>query len=235
MALRRAMKLTIVAIIAASLVALYFTPLRDHLTRDGIRQALSGIRDLWYGPAAFVAVFAAGCVVGIPATLFVLAAGVIWGWKLGAIYALTGALLGAAISYHLGAFLGEGVLRRFGRAGLAAERRVASASFRSFLILRLLPIFPFPVLNYGAGVARLPFRRFIAVTAISTAVGAFVFAYSADAIFNGTLSEKEAVMRLVFAAGLLIAFVLLSALLKRKVRDIEVSGEVGGEAGAETP
>ncbi|HET7712877.1 MAG TPA: VTT domain-containing protein [Thermoanaerobaculia bacterium] len=224
MALRRAMKAVIILIIAAAFLGLYFTPIRDHLTRDGIRVALSGVRDLWYGPLVFITAFAAGCVVGIPATLFVLAAGVIWGWKVGALYAIVGGLLGAAISYYIGAFLGEGVLRRFGRMGLAVERQVASASFRSFLILRLLPIFPFPVLNYGAGVARLPFRRFIAATSLSASVGALVFAYSADAIFNGTLTEKDAVIRLVTAAGLLVGIVLLPLLLQ-KMRPVPLDPE----------
>ncbi|HXG58598.1 MAG TPA: VTT domain-containing protein [Thermoanaerobaculia bacterium] len=219
MTLRTFLKIAVVAAIAAAVAAVWFSPLKDHLTRDGIRSAVENVRGVWYGPAVLSAVYAVGVALGLPATLFILVAGVIWGWAVGGVFAMIGGLGGAAGSYCIGRFVGEGMLGRLGRTGRAVEKRLESASFRSFLLLRLVPFVPFPVLNYAAGVARIRFRHFIAATAISLAPGTFVFAYSADALVNGTLSEGEAVQRVLIAAGLVFLIVLIPGLLKKFFAD----------------
>lgn len=213
---RTLLKLAIVAAVAAGAGLLYFSPLRDHLTRDEIRRGIESVRDVWYGPAVLAAVYAFGVLFGLPATLFILAAGVIWGWDVGGGFAMLGGLMGATLSYAIGWFVGEGVLERFGRVGKVVEQRVANASFKSFLLLRLLPIFPFAVLNYAAGVARFRYRRFIGATAIALLPGTFVFAYSADALFNGTLTEGEALKRVLIVAVLVAVVVIVPSLLKKR-------------------
>jgi uncharacterized membrane protein YdjX (TVP38/TMEM64 family) len=215
---RKAVKIAIALVVACGIAALYFSPLRSYLTRDEIRNVAERVRGVWYAPILLIASYAVGCVFAIPASLFILAAGVIWGWKLGGLYAMIGGVLGATASFLVGRFLGEGVLTKFGRLGRAVEKQVEHAGFKSLLILRLIPLFPFAVLNYGAGVARLKILDFVFATALGLAPSNFVFAYSADAIFNGTMTEGDALKRLAIIAVLLIAVILVPTLLKRRFR-----------------
>lgn len=92
---RNAIKLAVLAFLVAGVAALYFSPARTYLTKEHLRDLIAWLRGLWYGPIVLIALYAAGCVLAIPASVFVIAAGVIWGWKLGAVYAIAGGMLGA--------------------------------------------------------------------------------------------------------------------------------------------
>jgi phospholipase D1/2 len=213
---RRSLKITIFLVLVAGVVALYFTPLRQYLTRENIYATVNHLRGLWYGPLVLIAGYAAGCVFAIPASIFILAAGVIWGWKLGLVYAMCGAMLGSSAAYFAGLFLGEGLLERFGRAGAMVSRQASRNGFVSILIARLIPGPPFAVWNYASGIARLNFGEYFLGTLIGTLPSHFVFAYCADALFNGTMTEGDAVKRLAVVAALLISLTLLTMLLKRR-------------------
>jgi uncharacterized membrane protein YdjX (TVP38/TMEM64 family) len=214
---RRVAKGLIALILVAAVAAVYFAPLRDHLNREEIRAFVSQLRGVWYGPVAFILIFAVGCVFALPATIFVLAAGVIWGWAFGGTYSILGGILGAVASFYVGRFIGEGVLHRFGRLGEMVGKQVDHAGFKSLLLLRFVPGIPFPVLNYGAGVCGVRARDFVGATLLGMAPSIYVFSYCADALFNGTMSEGEAVRRLVIVAVLMIAIVLIPGLVKRRM------------------
>ena len=207
--------------LAAVFIAIWLSPLREHLTRENIRNAVDQIRAVWWAPIAYVLLYAAGCVVALPASIFVIAAGFIWGWLLGGAYAMLGGTLGAVVSYFAARFLGEGLLDRFGRAGALVRRQVDHAGFTSLLILRNIPGVPFAAVNYAAGVARVPFRDYFFATLIGIAPSKFVFTYCADALFNGSMSEGDAFRRLAVVCALVIAMILLPKLVRRFSRKIE--------------
>jgi phospholipase D1/2 len=213
--IRNAMKVAIVVVIAAVVALLYFTPARQYLTKQHIAEGVALMRGLWYGPIVIVLAYAVGCVFAVPASVFIIIAGVVWGWKLGGVYAITGGMLGAVISYYVGRFLGEGLLQKFGRAGRVVERQVASAGLKTMLIVRLIPGPPFAVWNYGAGVAGVRFSDYFLGTLLGTAPAHFIFAYSADALFNGTMTQGDALKRLIIVALLMLVLVLMPGLVKR--------------------
>lgn len=215
---RPAARIGLVLLIGAAIVVIYLSPLRNHMNREDIRAGVSQLRGLWYGPLVFMALYAIACVFAIPASLFVLAAGLIWGWVLGGTWAMIGGLVGAIASFLAGRFMGEGLLARFGRLGQAVEKRVEHAGFKSLLVLRFIPGIPFALLNYGAGVAGVSLLDFTLATLLGMAPSVYVFAYCADSLFNGTMSEGDAIKRLAIVAVLMISLVLLSTLLKRRVR-----------------
>jgi uncharacterized membrane protein YdjX (TVP38/TMEM64 family) len=228
---RTLIKIALLVIIVGGLSALYFSPLRAHLSREHIRGTIGQLRDLWYGPIVLIGLYAVGCVFAVPASLFILASGVIWGWKLGGLYTMVGGVLGATATFLVGRFLGEGVLRRFGRLGRVVEKQVDHAGFKSLLVLRLIPIFPFAVLNYGAGVAGVRLADFVFATALGLAPSNFVFAYSADSLFNGTMTEGDALKRLAIVVVLILAVVFVPMLIKKRMK--RESREVGPAPGPE--
>ncbi len=212
---RKAIKIALVVFIGAVVVALYFTPLRQYLTREHIHSAVATMRSLWYAPIILIVAYAVGCVFAVPASIFAVAAGVIFGWKLGTVYAMTGAMLGATASYFVGRFVGEGLLDRFGKTGARLAEQAKSFGFLSILIVRLIPGPPFALWNYAAGVARVPVRDYVLATLLGTLPAHIIFTYSADAIFNGSMTEGAAMKRLFIVAGLLLAMVIVPLLLKR--------------------
>jgi uncharacterized membrane protein YdjX (TVP38/TMEM64 family) len=220
---RTVVKIALALVLIAAVAAIYASPLRANLSRENVRGAVEHLRGLWYGPLVFIAAYAVGCVFAIPASVFVLSAGVIWGWLLGAAYSMVGGLLGATASFYLARFIGEGLLDRFGRVGRMVAKQVDHAGFKSLLVLRFVPGIPFAVLNYGAGVAAVRTQDFLLATIIGMAPSKFVFAYCADALFNGTMSEGDALKRMLIVGGLMIALAFLPNLVKRLARGREAA------------
>ena len=214
---RNGLKLATLAVLAAGAVALYFSPLRAYLTKAHLKDFIGWLRGLWYGPFVLVGLYAVGCVFAVPASVFVLAAGVIWGWKLGAAYSIAGGFLGAMASYFVGRFLGEGLLDKFGSPGRAVRRQVESAGFTSMLIVRLIPGPPFALWNYAAGVARMRFRDYALATFIGMIPSHMVFTYCADSLINGTMTQGDALKRLAIVCALLLALIAIPLFIKKRM------------------
>jgi uncharacterized membrane protein YdjX (TVP38/TMEM64 family) len=214
---RSAIKLATLAVLAGGVVALYFSPFRSYLTKAHINDLIAWLRGLWYGPIVLIVLYAAGCVFAIPASVFVIAAGVIWGWKLGAVYAIAGGMLGAIASYFVGGFLGEGLLEKFGGAGRAVKKQVESAGFTSMLVVRLIPGPPFAVWNYAAGIARMRFRDYFWATLLGVIPSHMVFTYCADSLINGTMTQGDAIRRLAIVCGLLLALMAIPLFIKKRM------------------
>jgi uncharacterized membrane protein YdjX (TVP38/TMEM64 family) len=215
MSRRNVLRVVAAVALVAAFLAVWFSPLRDHLTRENIRAAVDQIRSVWYAPIIYVLIYATGCVVAFPASLFVIAAGFIWGWALGGTYAMLGGTVGAVVSYFVGRFIGEGLLERFGRIGRVVAKQVDHATFGSLIAMRNIPGVPFAVLNYGAGVMGVPFRTYFLATIVGIAPSKFVMTYCSDALFNGSMTEGDAFRRLLVVCGLVMAVVLVPMALKR--------------------
>ena len=205
------------AVLAGGAVALYFSPLRAYLTRAHIHDLIEWLRGLWYGPLVLIGLYAVGCVFALPASIFVIAAGVIWGWKLGAVYAIIGGFIGALAAYFVGRFLGEGLLDKFGSVGRAVRRQVETAGFTSMLIVRLIPGPPFAVWNYAAGIARMRFRDYALATLIGIIPSHIVFTYCADSLVNGTMTEGDALKRLAIVCALLLALIMIPLFIRKRM------------------
>ena len=215
MSRRMAFRIIVFVLLAAAVVGIYLSPAREQLTRENVREFVAHLRGMWYGPLVFIGAFLLACVFALPASVFVIAAGFIWGWLLGGVYSIIGGVLGAIASFYVGRFVGGGILERFGRIGRAVAKQVDHATFRTLVALRFIPGIPFAVLNYGAGVAGVRIRDFVASTLVGVVPPMFVFAYCADALFNGSMTEGDAAVRLGIVCVLMLAITLLPLAVKR--------------------
>lgn len=221
------LKFGILVLLGAAIAAVMFSPLRDHMTVADVRAAVAAMQGLWYGPALFVLAFALGSILFVPASVFILPAGLVWGWVLGFIYSMIGATLGALGTFAIAKYLGGGFLARFGQRGEQIARKLDHAGFKTLLILRLIPLWPFPVYNYAAGLANVRYRDFISSTLVGLCPALLVMNYSADALFNGTLTGADALERLLLVAALVAALILIPSIFrKRAARSLHLEEEL---------
>ncbi len=200
----------------ACTVGFVLSPARQWLTFENVTAWIHGIAALWYAPVIFVALFAVCSVLFVPASVFVLAAGILWGWVIGTVYSFLGLVSGAVASYYVSRYLGRDLFAKFGTRAQKIEHFLESAGFRALLILRLTPIFPFALLNYASGVAGVKPRDYIAATALGVIPSALVFNYLADSIAHGLISKEQAAGRFFVVALLVLAGVVIPMLLKKR-------------------
>jgi uncharacterized membrane protein YdjX (TVP38/TMEM64 family) len=230
----------LVAALAAGVLLFHVLGLGRHLTLASLRanrELLVG----WYEarPAAAVALFLAAYVaqtaLSLPgAALLSLAAGAVFGVAAGTVYAVLGATLGAAAAFLAGRhLLRDAVLSRFGEALAPVNRELEERGLPYLLFLRLVPVFPFFLVNLAAAVTKIPFRTFLLGTFVGILPGGFVYVNAGANLASVRSLSDVASPRVLCAFALLGLFALAPALLaRRKGRKARRPG--GGDNG-ETP
>ena len=115
------------------------------------------IRSYPAAPLAFIAAHIAASLVFVPRTLLAVAAGLLFGAGWGIVWGALGSVAGAAAGFLLARYLGSG-LARLQRAthATALLERVERGGWRAVALLRLIPIIPHSLANFGLGLTRLP-------------------------------------------------------------------------------
>jgi len=132
------------------------------------------------GPLVFIGGYAAATLAFVPGSVLTLAGGAIFGLLKGSLYALTGATLGATLSFLLARYAArEAVERRLeGNPRFQAiDHAVAQQGVKIVLLLRLSPIFPFNLLNYALGLTKVPLKSYF-FASIGMLPGTVLYTYS---------------------------------------------------------
>ncbi|MDJ0349929.1 TVP38/TMEM64 family protein [Cryobacterium sp. PH29-G1] len=135
-------------------------------TVDQIRAAAGNAGAL--GVIAFVLGYGALTLTPVPKNVLSIAAGLTWGFGFGALLVYLGALLGATLAFVIGRFLGREAVERFTGARVArVDELLRQQGLATVIGARLIPVLPFTVINYTAGLTAV--RRFD--YALGTALG----------------------------------------------------------------
>lgn len=124
-------------------------------------------------PVAFVGVHVLATVTPFPRTAFSLAAGILFGPALGLALALLATTLSAVLALLLVRRVGrEAVVRRVHhRALLAVDAHLRRRGWPAVVSLRLVPVVPFWLINYGAGISAVRWAPFAAATLVGAVPG----------------------------------------------------------------
>lgn len=147
--------------------------------------------------AGFVAIYVAAVALSLPGAVFLtVAGGLLFGWWVGATAAAFGATIGATLIFLAArSAFGEALVRRAGaRAARIAEGFRADA-FSYLLFLRLVPVFPFWLVNLVPAIAGVKLSTFVAATAIGILPGAFVFALVGRGLESVIVAQQAAYER----------------------------------------
>ncbi|MEM8902728.1 MAG: TVP38/TMEM64 family protein [Actinomycetota bacterium] len=130
---------------------------------------------LW-APILFVVLYALLTVALAPGSIGSAAAGLIFGGVAGTLLTIVGATIGATASFVLGRALGrDTVVSLFGTGLDRLDRFVGDRPFRSVVAIRLLPVLPFGLVNYGASFTNLPLRSYVAGTTVGIVPGSALY------------------------------------------------------------
>ncbi|MFV2104477.1 TVP38/TMEM64 family protein [Micromonospora sp. LOL_024] len=198
---------------AATLLATQGTPDVDTL-RD--RVAATGV----WAPLLFTAGYAVGTVLLVPGVLLTTAAGALFGVVGGSVVVLVGATLGAVASFLLGRLLGRPAVERL--VGGRLQRLDGFLTRRGLVAvigLRLVPLVPFALLNYGSGVTAVRLRDYTIGSAIGMTPG--IVAYTA---VGGSLADPTSPQFLAAVAGL-ATLTIAGAVAARRARRREKLAE----------
>ncbi len=132
------------------------------------------------GYAGFILVYAAACILFLPASILTLGAGAAFGLWRGFALVWLGAVVGACLSFLIGRHWLRGWVQRrmAGMASFAAiDAAVAEQSWKVVVLTRLSPLLPFGLLNYAYGLTKIGFWEYSLATALGIIPGTLLFVY----------------------------------------------------------
>ena len=179
-------------------------------------------------PLIFMAVYAVAPTLFLPSIPITVAAGFFWGPLWGVVFAMAGATLGSCLPFFLARYLFQDAVR----SKVPPERwewlqeRVARHGWKAVAFTRLVPIFPFNLLNYIFGLTPIPFAHYLVSTFVFMLPGCIAFVAFGSSLGEWLLhgSLRGALIGIAIAA---LAFSLPWVLRRffRKIGD-DKSGEM---------
>lgn len=134
-------------------------------------------------PVVFVAVCALGTAVFFPKPVLATAAGLLFGVVWGSVLAIAGFTAGAMIAFGIARGLGRNAVKGWlGKRLHTLEEVFARRGVEATLVVRLLPVLPFTLANYGAGVTSVRARDFALGTALGLVPSTVLAAVLGDAL-----------------------------------------------------
>jgi pyruvate/2-oxoglutarate dehydrogenase complex dihydrolipoamide dehydrogenase (E3) component/uncharacterized membrane protein YdjX (TVP38/TMEM64 family) len=194
-----------------------------------------------WGPLVFLLIYIVAVVAALPGAAITIAAGALFGSVLGVILVNIGATIGASLAFLIGRYFArEAVVNWLSKSDKfqKLDRLTEEHGDIMVALTRLVPIFPFNLLNYGFGLTKVPFWTYVFYTWLCTLPGTILYVVGADAV-SKALMEGRIPWPLVgafLAALVFLTFLVRSARRKLQMKEMKAGGGVSaGEEAVALP
>lgn len=215
-------KISIAVGIALALGAFFYFDLGRFLSLAALKENRDGLlafTEANFSAAVGIFILAYAIVTGLSlpgAVILTLAGGFLFGAVGATLCVNVGATTGATLAFLTARYLlRDTVEHKFGKWLGPFQEGFAKNGFSYLLTLRLIPLFPFFVVNLVSGLTRVNLGTYVAATAIGIIPGSFVYAYAGRQL--GTINSlKEIASPNVIMAFVLLGFLALVPVVYKK-------------------
>ena len=179
----------LILIVAAGIVAARWLGAGQQIA--ALRNWIEGLGSL--GPAVYIAIYAAGVVAAVPGSLLSVGAAALFGSAVGIAVVSIGATLGASLAFLVARYLArEAIVARFSHKELfqRLDRLTEERGAVIVALTRLIPLFPFNLLNFGFGLTRVRLGTYVFWSWLCMLPGIVVFVAGTDAVIQFILMGR---------------------------------------------
>ena len=194
-----------------------------------LRDWIEGLGPL--GPVVFVFLYAAAVVAAIPGSAITIAAGALFGSLQGVAVVSIAATLGASLCFLIARYFARDATarwlsrsERFRKLDDLTERHGAII----VAITRLVPLFPFNLLNYGFGLTRVRFGTYVFWSWLCMLPGTILYVVGADVVIMAVGEGQVSASLLAAALGAAVVLFFLVRYARGKLAEREAKA---GRAG----
>jgi len=206
-------KIILGVLFAAAIGAFFYFDLKQYLSLETLkenRDRLLMFTDMNYASAVslFIGVYILQTAFSLPGgAILTLAGGFLFGSMLGTLYVNLGATTGATLAFLAARYLlRDWVEGKFGSRLGPFQEGFSKNAFSYLMTLRLIPAFPFFLVNLLSGLTRVNLGTYVVATALGIIPGSFVYAYAGRQL--GTINS----LKEIASPNVLLAFTLLGLL-----------------------
>ena len=191
--------------------------LRDQISVESLAARVSALG--WYAPLVFIACYAVATVFFMPGILFTLAGGALFGPVYGTLYNLVGATLGATLAFLAARYIAyDWVAERTGNRLRQLVEGVEEEGWRFVAFVRLVPLFPFNLLNYALGLTRLRLSHYVITSFIFMAPGGAAYTYLGYAGREVASGGEDFIRKALLALAVIATIAFASRILMKMRR-----------------
>jgi pyruvate/2-oxoglutarate dehydrogenase complex dihydrolipoamide dehydrogenase (E3) component/uncharacterized membrane protein YdjX (TVP38/TMEM64 family) len=215
-------KLLLLVVLGAAIAAFFALGLQRYFSLDYIKGAQSEFAALyaarpWWVVGSYFAVYLAVAALSLPgAAILTLLGGAIFGLLAGTVIVSFASSLGATLAMLFARYvLRDSVKARFGARLADIDKGIEREGAFYLFTLRLVPVFPFFVINLLMGLTKMKAATFYWVSQLGMLAGTVVYVYA------GTQLAQITSLKSIVSPGLATALVLLGVfpLLAKKLLD----------------
>src|SRR5213593_4476606 len=215
-------KIVVVALFALAVGAFFYFDLKQYLSLQALkanRDSLLAYTETHYTTSVviFILLYCLQTAFSLPgAAIFTLASGFLFGSFLGTLYTNIAATSGATLAFLAARYLlRDWVEGKFGDRLGHIQEGFAKNAFSYLITLRLVPLFPFFLVNLVSGLTRVRLGTYVAATSIGIIPGSFVYANAGRQL--GTINSlSEIASPRVLGAFALLGLLALVPIVYRK-------------------
>lgn len=152
----------------------------------------------------------------IPGQAFQFAAGYLFGFPMGLVYSVIGAVLGTTVSYYIAKFLGKDAMHIFFGEEKITEllkRLNSKKAYTVVFLIYLIPGLPKDLLSYVAGVSDMNYKLFLGFSLLGRIVG------MSGSLLIGAFYFKKHYIAMAGIGILAVAAFIVCIIKREKIND----------------
>jgi uncharacterized membrane protein YdjX (TVP38/TMEM64 family) len=205
--------------LAAAAAAVFAFGLDDYLTFEALRENRHLLTDFVAGQAIlavvlYLLIYAASTATSLPGgAILTVAGGFLFGPWLGTAYVVVAATVGATVVFLIARSTIGNILRAKAEPALRKmERGFQENALSYLLVLRLIPLFPFWLVNLAPALLGVPLRTYVIGTFLGIVPGTLVFALAGAGLGSVFDTDEGFSLASVLTPEVIIALTGLSVL-----------------------
>jgi len=167
----------------------------------------------------FVFIYIVSVAFLIPiATVLTLAGGFLFGSIEGTLFVNIGATIGAGFAFLFARYIiGAKLQEKYSTQLEKFNKELTENKYQYLFSLRFLPIFPFFLVNFLAGLTKVDFKTFIITTSLGIIPGSFVYTYAGSQL-SSINALSDIFSKEILSAFLLLGFLTLLPIIIKKLK-----------------
>jgi len=140
----------------------------------------------YFAPIIYIIVYSIGPAVFFPSLILTILAGALWGPVYGIFFAIIGATIGCSIPFLISRYLFSDVVKEiFGyKRWRKLKKLVEKNGWKVVAFTRIVPIFPFPALNYLFGITPVPFIHYVVTSFVFMLPACIAYVYFGSSLID---------------------------------------------------
>ena len=170
---------------------------RELFNNENVTNYLDGFGIV--APLIFILIYMIATILFLPGLILTMLAGVLFGPIFGTIYSIIGATIGATLAFLIARYLAIEKIEKMieGKKLDYIKRSVEDEGWRFVAYTRLVPLFPFNLLNYSYGITNIRLKDYIWASFIFMLPGTFAYVligYSGKELLIGQMNYLQIIL-----------------------------------------